>query len=975
MKDLKFIIRDRLRSNKHLRNLRNSYKDYRILTRYKINRWRNRDQNRKVEEPVIELSEEEVEERYQSILNKNRTLINLKEFKSDAPLVSIIILNRNGLSHLEKLFRNFQENIEYPNYEIIVVDNASTDDSVNFLKQLPHPVKVIQNTKNRSFSEANNQAAGISKGEFVLLLNNDVEPTYGWLNQMMQAALKSGDIGAVGAKLIYPYQEGHPHSFKIQHTGIAFREEDGFIKPYNLGEGREPFEIDDSRNPFGPDESGEQVRAGVTAAAMLVRKEVYWEAGGLDEGYNFGYEDVDFCLKLYRKGYKCIYCPEALLFHHEFGTQKYDENHEIKKRRTKNRELLRQNWGKWLRKQFLYDKLNSQRVFSEHPLKVAMAVTEAGEDASAGDYFTASELAECLKDFGWEVTFQIRRGPGNWYQVEDDVDVLISFLEAYDPGKIMCGNGSLIKVAWARNWFERWVNNPSIKKYDLIFASSLTAGNYIREKTGMETFLLPIATNPYRFNDSVKPREEFQSDYTFTGSYWDDPRDIIDMLDPDSMPYSFKLYGKNWEAFDKFKNYYQGFLNYSKLPEVYASTKIVIDDVNRGAKNFGAVNSRVYDALASGALVITNGAVGAEETFNGQLPVWRSKEELNSLLEFYLNHEDARKEKVKQLQDFILKNHVYENRARTFKEILEQEYVFKTKIAIKIPAPKWKNVQEWGDYHLALGLKKELEKNNCEVLLQILPEWNKGDGECDAVIVLRGLSRYQPKKEHFNIMWNISHPDTVKIDEYNQYDHVFIASEYWSGKIRKEADIPVDTLLQCTDPELFYPDPDSDYQNELLFVGNSRKVFRKIVKDLLPTDHDLAVYGKNWRRFIRWRYIKGKHIPYGELRKAYSSCKILLNDHWDDMREQGFISNRLFDGYAAGAFIISDEVQGGQDIFEDALVTYNTPEELHDLIDYYLENDVDRALKVEEGRSIVLKYHTFKKRVECILEVIPIVEE
>lgn len=962
MKDLKFIIKDKLRSNKHLRNLRNSYKDYNSLTRYKINRWRNRDRNQKMKEPAVELSEEEAKERYQSILNKNRTLLNLKEFEADAPLVSIIILNRNGLSHLEKLFQNFQENMEYSNYEVIVVDNASTDDSINFLKQLPHPVKVIQNTENTSFSRANNQAAETAEGEFILLLNNDVEPTYGWLNQMVQAALRSEDVGAVGAKLVYPASTQHNHSFKIQHTGIAFREEEGFLKPYNLGEGRDPFD---------PDYTEERVRAGVTAAAMLVRKDLYREVGGLDEGYNFGYEDVDFCLKLYRKGYKCIYCPEALLFHHEFGTQKDDKNRDIKKRRTKNRELLRQKWGKWLRKQFFYDKLNNQRVFSEHPLKVAMVVTEVGEDASAGDYFTASELAERLKDFGWEVTFQIRRGPGNWYQVEDDVDVLISFLEAYDPGKIMCGNESLIKVAWARNWFERWVNNPSIKKFDLIFASSLTAGNFITEKTGMKTFLLPIATNPHRFNDYVKAREEYQSDYTFTGSYWDDPRDIVEMLNPDSMPYSFKLYGKNWEAFDKFKNYYHGFLNYSNLPEVYASTKIVIDDVNRGAKSFGAVNSRVYDALATGALVITNGAVGAEETFNGQLPVWRSKEELNSLLEFYLNHEDARKEKVRQLQDFVLKNHVYENRARTFKEVLEQEYVFKTRIAIKIPAPKWKHVQEWGDYHLALGLKKELERNNCEVLLQILPEWNKGDGECDAVIVLRGLSRYQPKKEHFNIMWNISHPNEVEIDEYNQYDHVFIASEYWSGKIRGEVDVPVDTLLQCTDPELFYPDPDSEYQNELLFVGNSRKVFRKVVKDLLPTDHDLAVYGKNWKRFIKGRYIKGKHIPYHELRKAYSSCKILLNDHWEDMLEKGFISNRIFDGFAAGAFIISDDVQGGRDIFEDALVTYSNKSDLNQLIDHYLENQEERKKMAEKGRSIVLNQHTFQKRVDDILGIIP----
>lgn len=962
MKDLKFTIKDKLTSNKYLRHLRNSYKDYRSIAKYKIINLTNRPEKHPVKETILELSAEEIEEKYQYILKENRSLVKLKEFGSHAPLVSIMILNRDGLNHLKKLFRNFRENIEYPNYEIIVVDNASTDDSVNFLEELPFKVKIIKNKENRSFSEANNQAAGKSRGEFLLLLNNDVEPTYGWLNQMMQAALRSDEVGAVGAKLVYPYQDRHPHPFKIQHTGIAFRDEDGFIKPYNLGEGLEPFD---------PGSNKEQVRAGVTAACMLVRKDLYQEVGGLDGGYLYGYEDVDFCLKLYREGYKSIYCPEALLFHHEFGTQKGEKRREIRDRRIKNRKLLRQKWGRWLRKQLLYDKLNNQGVFSEQPLKVSLVVSETGEDASAGDYFTASELCESFLNFGWEVTYISRAGSGNWYYIPGDVDVLISFLEVYDPGKIRCSNELLIKVAWARNWFERWVNNPSIKKFDLIFATSTTACNFITGKTGMKTFLLPIATNPDKFNDSIMALEEYKSDYTFTGSYWDDPRDIIDMLDPDSLPYTFKLYGKNWEAFEKFKKYYQGFLNYSNLSQVYASTRIVIDDVNRGAKDFGSVNSRVYDALASGALVLTNGAVGAEETFHGMLPVWRSREELHDLIEYYLENEGARREKVRDLQEFVLNNHTYQNRAKTFKEVLEQEYVFQRKIAIKIPVPKWKVVQEWGDYHLALGLKKELERKNCEVLLQILPEWNKGEGDCDVVIVLRGLSRYTPKKGHFNIMWNISHPDKVEIEEYNRYDHVFIASEHWAFEIAEKTRVPTESLLQCTDPELFYNDPTGKYHDDLLFVGNSRKVFRKILKDLLPTDKDLAVYGTHWKSFIKESYVKGDHIPNQELREAYSSCKILLNDHWDDMREKGFISNRIFDGFASGAFIISDHVRGGGDVFKDALVTYDNPEQLHSLVDQYLEDEDQRVQKASKGQSIVLDQHTFQIRVERILEVIP----
>ena len=143
------------------------------------------------------------------------------------------------------------------------------------------------------------------------------------------------------------------------------------------------------------------------------------------------------------------------------------------------------------------------------------------------------------------------------------------------------------------------------------------------------------------------------------------------MLEPEELPYKFKLFGKNWDKIDKFKKYYQGFINYFNLPKVYASTKIVIDDANSATKKYGAVNSRVFDTLACGALIITNGERGAKETFKGKLPVFKSKKELNNLIEYYLSNDELRTTKIEELQRFVLKTHTYYNRADTFKEILE----------------------------------------------------------------------------------------------------------------------------------------------------------------------------------------------------------------------------------------------------------------------------------------------------------------
>lgn len=309
------------------------------------------------------------------------------------------------------------------------------------------------------------------------------------------------------------------------------------------------------------------------------------------------------------------------------------------------------------------------------PLKIAFIVTENGTGASAGDYFTALEFGESLKKFGCEICFLSRKGSNYWYEIDNDVDVLISLLDIYDPRRIRSRNKSLIKIAWPRNWFDRWISNPGFSSYDIVLAPSKISCDYIRKNTGIEPFLMPLATNSTRFNEQTECFKEYLCDYCFTGSFWKYPRDIEEILDPDSMPYAFKLYGKNWENNDKFKKYYQGFISYTDLPRVYASTKIVVDDANNATKKYGSVNSRIYDAIASGTLVVTNGVLGVKEMFNDELPVYNNKKELNHLIEYYMSNEDERRSKVDELQRLILEKHTYDNRARTLIKILNQEYI------------------------------------------------------------------------------------------------------------------------------------------------------------------------------------------------------------------------------------------------------------------------------------------------------------
>lgn len=890
---------------------------------------------------------------YEHIKRKGYT-----RYSSDAPYVSIIMLNRDGREHLQRLFKTFKERTNYPNYELIIVDNNSQDDSIEIIKQQTAlPIVLIENKINKSFSEANNQAVDISKGEYLLFLNNDTEVFDGWLNYLMDTALSNKNIAAVGSRLIYPdcttsvYNK--TKSYTIQHAGIVFRQDKGSIKPYNK----------DNGIPYDLNQTEIEERIAVTAASLLVEKSKYLEVGGFDDRYNYGYEDVDLCLKLYKKGYRNYYNPNSILFHYEFGTQETNEKQIVKNRRLNNLEIFNRKWNTWLKREVLNDKITKRKLFTDQRLKIALTVTEKGQNAQAGDYFTALGLSDQLNNMGYETKFYAMRSANadsDWYNLDKDIDVVISLLDRYDLNKIECENKLLIKVAWVRNWIERWVEQEYFEDFDIILASSRKAIDYIKDNTGFIPTLFPIASDTNMFSQQTNTKkDEYICDYCFTGSYWDADRQIIQCLSPEDINYKFNLYGANWNKIPALSKYHRGFIRYDELPSIYASTKLVIDDANHVTIEYGSVNSRVFDSIASGRLIITNCTIGNQELFDGLLPEYHSKEELTQQITYYLDNPDKRDEKIKQLQDIVKKEHTYQIRAEKFIELLK-EYVNSTKIIIKAPIPKDKDKNEWGDYHFGINLQREFIRNDCPSKIQLLDDWDSlDDGIYDVAIVLRGLSEYMPKSQHYNIMWNISHPDDITFGEYEKYDKVYIASTYWAQKIDSLVNADVEALLQCTNPELFCREYDSEYDTELLFVGNSRLIYRKILKDLLPTEHKLDVYGAMWEGIIDDEYIKSEYIPNNQLYKAYSSTKVLLNDHWDDMREKGFISNRIFDAIACQSVVLTDHVRTIEDIFADAVVYYDTPEEL--------EDKIEEALNITDVDSKLIEDHTFRKRAEKII--------
>ena len=115
--------------------------------------------------------------------------------------------------------------------------------------------------------------------------------------------------------------------------------------------------------------------------------------------------------------------------------------------------------------------------------------------------------------------------------------------------------------------------------------------------------------------------------------------------------------------------------------------------------------------------------------------------------------------------------------------------------------------------------------------------------------------------------------------------------------------------------------------------------------------------------------MKGAVVPSTELARYYSAADIVLNDHWDDMLAEGFISNRIYDALASGAFVISDHIAGIEAEFDGAVPTYGSPAQLGPLIDRYLGDPDERRRLAARGRASVLARHTFAHRAEMLSAV------
>jgi hypothetical protein len=295
----------------------------------------------------------------------------------------------------------------------------------------------------------------------------------------------------------------------------------------------------------------------------------------------------------------------------------------------------------------------------------------------------------------------------------------------------------------------------------------------------------------------------------------------------------------------------------------------------------------------------------------------------------------------------------------------------RTSFVFRLAAREWSAASNWGDYFLAAALRDCLVRRGHQVLLQVAEDQGSAPGSCLEVLLhLRGRRPSQTSPGQLNLVWQISHPAETPIEELEDYDAVLVASRSHARRLAEALAVPVHPFLQFTDPDRFSPRFDPDHAHELLFVGNWRYVFRRIVWDALSTGRELALIGQGWA-YLAPEHLLAEHVPNAELARFYASCSILLCDHWDDMREHGFISNRVFDALACGAFILSDHFQALVEEFPRGLETYNDPGELREKVSRYLNDPDARREHARRGQELVLRSHTSERRVDELLRLLP----
>ena len=405
----------------------------------------------------------------------------------DPRKVTIIILTWNGLEYTKRCLETLRNKTEFQNYAVMVVDNGSTDGSVEYLRSIPW-IRCIENSDNRGFTRANNQAIALcDDGSDVVLLNNDTEVVQDdWLTQLQRSAYKSPDIGIVGARLRQP-------GGMLQHAGTYM--------PIDTFWGQQIGSLEKDINQYNSDAEVE----GVVFACAYIKREVLNKVGLLDEDYFSYFEDTDYCLKAKRQGFKIICCGSATLIHHENTSTRVNKVSHNELFRT-SQDIFKTKWRRTLETERYEKKINWHSLLN-FPTGYALSSREF--------------VLELDRQNVW-VNYKYLYGPGTVFGVPEPQQVTGPYLLGSIQRRKIEPSGVQVSYGQAdafKTKYGEYKIGFTMLEVDGLPASWVQSANMMDEVWTPSTFnretfkrsgvtkpihVIPLGVNPAYFNPAIK---------------------------------------------------------------------------------------------------------------------------------------------------------------------------------------------------------------------------------------------------------------------------------------------------------------------------------------------------------------------------------------------------------------------------------------------------------------------------------------
>lgn len=261
------------------------------------------------------------------------TMYRIKYELKESHKVSILIPNMNHLEDLKCCIDSILLKTTYKNYEIIIIENNSTEKEVfEYYKQIENygNIKVVTYSGEFNYSDINNFGTSAAQGEYLVLLNNDTEViTPEWLEEMLMYAQRE-DVGIVGAKLYYPDDTVQHAGVIVGLGGVAGHTHSRAEKDYAGYMGKLFYS---------------QNLSAVTAACLMIKKDIFEALGGLDCDLAVAFNDVDLCLRVRELGYLVVFTPYAELYHYESKSRGYEDTVEKQERFRREIKIFKSLWG------------------------------------------------------------------------------------------------------------------------------------------------------------------------------------------------------------------------------------------------------------------------------------------------------------------------------------------------------------------------------------------------------------------------------------------------------------------------------------------------------------------------------------------------------------------------------------------------------------------------------------------------------